>query len=179
MSDIRPDDAERKIERKANRRAFFSGALTIIILIHLLFLISYSIHKPEVPIRDAFVFILYLVFIISPIGGLIGSYANRTKNIISGTLKGAIVLFAFYISFTTVLTYRGMMPLLFIPLYSCGAAAIGALCGGIGAMFGRICRESEGKRFWPQFSVAELLTGMFLIAVLLSCIMTMKQILGR
>jgi hypothetical protein len=170
------DNAEQKLERKARRRAVFSGVLTSTIIVFLLLLISFFTHRNEKALTLAYT--SFLLFF-SPLGGLAGSIGDNLRQVRWGAIISAIIFCAYGLMFASIFSRNNTVPLLFIPLFSCASAVIGALCGGIGAMFGRTCREFEGKKFWPQFSVAELMAFVFLVAVLMSCLVTLRQILGK
>jgi hypothetical protein len=171
---------EQNIQRKASRRAVISGAVTSTIIAF--FITFYVIHYTTTQqgtnngfCRCLSVFVIFF----SSLGGLAGSIGVKTRHITSGAVLSAIVFCIYGLIFASTFTQNNTVPLLFIPLFSCASAVIGAICGGIGNMFGRTCREFEGNRFWPQFSMAELMIFVFLIAVLMSCLVTLRQILGK
>ena len=171
---------EQNIERKASRRAVISGAVasTIIAFFITFNLIHYTTTQQGTNnsfCRSLAVFVIFF----SSLGGLAGSIGVKTRHVTSGAVLSAIVFCIYGLIFVSTFTQNNTVPLRFIPLFSCASAVIGAICGGIGNMFGRTCREFEGKRFWPQFSMAELMALVFLIAVLLSCLATLRQILGK
>ena len=172
------DNAEQKLERKARRRAVFSGALTSTIIVF--FIISKIIFtKAGEGINPPFFACLTLFVFFAPLGGLAGSIGVKMRQVTSGAAISAIIFSAYGLIFASSFTHTNTVPLLFIPLFCCASAVIGALCGGVGAMFGRTCRNFEGKRFWPQFSIAELMAVVFLVAILMSCLVTLRQLLGK
>jgi len=172
------DNTDQNIERKATRRAVISGVLTSTIIVFII--ISKLIFtKAGESINPSFFACLTLFVFFSPLGGLAGSIGVQIRQVTSGAAISAIIFCAYGLIFASAFTHTHTVPLLLILLFSCASAVIGALCGGVGAMFGRTCREFEGKRFWPQFSIAELMAFVFLIAVLLSCLVTIRQILGK
>jgi hypothetical protein len=167
---------DQQIERKASRRAVISGVSTSTIIAFSLLLITSFTYRNEKALTLACT--SFLLFS-SPLGGLAGGIGDNLRQVRRGAIISATIFSAYGLIFASIYIRDHTEPLLFIPLFSCTSAAIGALCGGIGAMFGRTCREFEGKRFWPQFSIAELMAFVFLVAVLLSCLATLRQILVR
>ncbi|MGD0516011.1 MAG: hypothetical protein ABSA26_00620 [Thermoguttaceae bacterium] len=173
------DNAEQKIERKARIRAVISGVLTSTIILFLLLLIPFFTIRHEEPLTAVFSSALFFSLFFSPLGGLAGSIGVNQRHVSSGAAISAIIFCTFGLFTATLFAQNSPVPELFISLFCCAFAVMGALCGGVGAMFGRTCREFEGKRFWPQFSIAELMTFVFLIAILLSCLVTLRQIIGK
>ena len=171
---------EQKIELKARRRAVISGAVTSTIIAFFIFfnLIHYTTTQKGIN-NSLYRCLAVFVIFFSSLGGLAGSIGVKTRHVTSGAVISAIVFCIYGLIFASTFTQNNTVPLLSIPLFSCASAVIGTICGGIGNMFGRTCREFEGKRFWPQFSIAELMAFVFLIAVLMSCIVTLQQILGK
>jgi hypothetical protein len=172
------DDTEQKIERKAKRRAVVSGALTSMFIVFLIYIILFFTLRPVEPLITAFSSALCFSLFFSPFGGLAGKIGGRLRHVSLGAAINAF-LFGYFGFIIGTLSTRDSTEH-FVPLLSCCASAvIGAVCGGIGAMFGRTCREFEGKRFWPQFTMAELMMLVFLIAIFMSCLVTLRQILIR
>jgi hypothetical protein len=175
---MRDQELEEQIERKARRRAVFSGVVTSTI-ISCLIASELVFTKAGERTDPPFFKCLSLFVFYSPMGGLAGSIGDKTRQTISGAAISASVFLAYGLIFASAFTWNSIVPEWFIPVFSCASAVIGALCGGIGVMFGRTCREFEGKRFWPQFSIAELMAFVFLVAALMSCLVTLRQILGK
>jgi hypothetical protein len=168
-----------QIEKKAKRRAVIGGALTCAIILFLLILVPFITMRREEPLTAVFISALFFSLFFSPLGGLAGSIGVNLRQVNSGAAISAIIFCSFGLFTASSFSQESTIPSLFITLFSCAFAVMGALCGGVGALFGRTCREYEGKRFWPQFSLAELMTFAFLIAILMSCLVTLRQILGK
>jgi hypothetical protein len=173
------DDTEQKIERKAKRRAVISGALTSMFIVFLLIIIPFFSLLHDKPIITAFEGALCFLLFFSPLGALAGSIGGKMPDVTLGAGISAMIFgfVGFVISLMDV--QISSMTFLFIPLFCCASAITGSLCGGVGAVFARTCREFKGERFWPQFSVAELMILVFLVAILMSCLVTLRQILGK
>jgi magnesium-transporting ATPase (P-type) len=173
------DDTEQIIERKAKRRAVISGALTSMIIVFLLLLTSFFNTTPKVPLTHAILGALCFSLFLSPLGGLAGSIGDKFREVILGAGISAIVFCSLCFVVAMMAEQTNTFPLLYFSLFCCALAVMGALCGGVGAVFGRTCREHEGKRFWPQFYIVELMILVFLVAILMSCLVTLRQILGK
>jgi hypothetical protein len=168
-----------KIERKARRRAISSGFLTSTIIVFLFILVPfYKLHQDE-PLSTAFSSVLYFSVFFSPLGGLAGGIGGYLRQVTLGAAISAIIFCSFGFYIASMPTKTSTIPLLYIPLFCCASGMMGALCGIVGAMFGQTCRKFEGKRLWPQFSIAELMAVVFLVAILMSCLVTLRQLLGK
>ena len=173
------DNIEQIIERIAKSRAVISGALTSTIIVFSLTLTSFFGYQPKVPLTNAILGALCFSLFLSPLGGLAGSIGDKIRGVILGAEISAIVFCSLCFIVALMAEQTNTFPLLYLSLFCCAFTVMGALCGGIGAVFGRTCREFGGKRFWPQFSIAELMIFVFLIAILMSCLVTLRQILGK
>jgi hypothetical protein len=174
-------DSQLQVEKKARKRTFVSAAVTSTAIILPLIILHLLTLKPKVPFITAYAGAVCFSIYISPLGALVGSIGSNRRQVPLGATMSAIVFCyaGFVFAAITINSININIPRLYIPLICSISAVMGALCGGIAAMFGRTCRESQGKRFWPQFSMAELMMFVFLIAILISCLVSLRQIIGN
>jgi hypothetical protein len=169
------------ISRKASRRAFISGMAMCFVVLLALLSILLSTRFPNASFWYEAVLLPAIIgsIMFSAIGGIAGTLAASRPTVASGVLFSGLYcsLFGlFALAYADKHEFQTYMMTYLLCFSAC--ATIGVICGGVGAVFARTCRETEGKRFWPQYSLAELMTVMVLFAVLLSCIVTLRNIIA-
>jgi hypothetical protein len=169
---------ETKLARRAKKKAVLFGALTGMLLSYLISLIPILRFRGEMPLAACFLSALGPSVIFTFLGGIAGSIGANLRNVTLGALISAMVFCSIGLFFASMMAHdsRETESLLYFLLFCCTFVMIGALCSGVGAIVERSHREFEGKRFWPQFTLAELMAAVFLIAVLLSCVVSLMQI---
>ena len=166
------DKDEQNIERKARRRAVISGVLTSTFIVFSLALINYFRVKPDVSLANAFDGAVCISFLLTPLGGLAGSVGDRIRDTIIGAEITAVI-FCFLCFIVDLMAKRtDTLVLSGFSSFSCVLVAICTVCGSVGAAFGRSCRKFRGERFWPQYSIAELMVLVTFVAIILNRVVT-------
>ena len=176
------NNMDKIIVRKALKRAFVIGVATGFIVLFPSLSIFPLFNFPDKRYWFELVFLPTITnsVIFSGLGGMAGYLAASRPTVASGVLLSGSYCSIFGLGamgFAHNFEYH--IALLIYLLCFCACAMVGVICGGVGAVFGRTCREFEGKRFWPQFTVAELMALVLFVAIFMSCIFSLRQILGK
>ncbi|MCC6125661.1 MAG: hypothetical protein IT426_11910 [Pirellulales bacterium] len=122
---------------------------------------------------------LCVSFILAALGYFAGLEGARSKTVVRAFVKGAI-LFAcamgvYGILAIALIARNAVMPfaLLIILNVSCLVVASGALISGMAAIVVRDYRQFGRTRFFPQFTLQELMIVTTLVGIILSTLSTM------